>query len=195
MLIQCSGRAVVPVTLLLLAFTELCNGQAGQSPTPSSGPQSIEPSSQPAVDAMRELVRTIKDCPQAIDFESRWGKEPLAITRWYIGSPKNVVWDVVRSNTVRSPYVGYIEFSTSHYLWVPPETAAKYDRTHPGLRTEAAIRAKDWKFRYEFDVGPAGVELTRALSRTVDAKDWNDFSKRDVCWDNVARKGWTPAKK
>jgi len=36
----------------------------------------------------------------------------------------------------------------------------------------------------------AGVELTRALSRSADEKEWSDPSKRDVCWDNAARKGW-----
>ena len=186
---------MIPLTLLVLAFAAFSNGQVGQSTTLSSGPQSIERGSQPAVDAMREIARTIRECPEAIDIENRWGKGPLEIDRWYMGPPKNVVWDVVPNNTVRSPYMGYIEFSISHHLWVPPETVAKYDRTYPGLRTEAMVRFKDWKLRYEFDIGPAGVELTRALSRQADAKDWSDSSKRDMCWDNVARKGWTPEKK
>ena len=185
----------MPATLLVLAFAEYSSGQTGQTTTPSSGPQSVKRGSQPAVDAMREIARTIRECPEAIDLEHRWGKGPLEIDRLYMGPPNNVVWDVEPSNTVRSPYMGYIEFSIRQHLWVPPETVAKYDRTYPGLRTEAAVRFKDWKLRYEFDVKPAGVELTRALARQADAKDWSDSSKRDICWDNVARKGWTPEKK
>ena len=192
MLVNIAGRVVIAGTLLILGSTEL---GSGQSPAPPPGQQSVEPSSQPAVDAIRELARTIGECPEAIDFESRWGKGQLEIIRWYIGPPNNVVWDVAPSNTVRSPYMGYIEFSTSHFMWVPPETVAKYDRAYPGLRMEAIIHATGWKFRYEFDVGPVGVELTRALSRMADAKEWKDPLKRNICWDNAARKGWAPGKK
>jgi hypothetical protein len=99
-----------------------------------------------------------------------------------------VVWDVAPSKTVRSPYAGYIEFSTSHYFWTPPETSAKYDRLYPGARMEAASHLKAWKFRYEFDVGPEGLELIRSLSRSADASDWGDFRMKDVCWENAARK-------
>jgi len=168
--------------LLFLALADFGTAQQGAT---------IEANSQPAVNKLREVARTIRECPEAIETETKWGKGPLEISRLYIGPPKNVVWDVVPSKTVRSPYAGYIEFSTSHYVWVPPETSAKYERQHPGFRAEAAIRLKDWKLRYEFDVGPGGVEITRALSRLADASDWGDFSKRDICWDNAARKGQT----
>jgi len=192
MLTEVVRRVGLGASLLIVVSAEF---SSGQNPTPSAGQHSVERSSQPAVETLRELAQTIRECPEAIDFESRWGKGQLEIIRWYMGAPNNVVWDVAPSNTVRSPYMGYIEFSTSHYMWVPPESVAKYDRTYPGLRTEAMLHATGWKFRYEFDVGPVGVELTRALSRVADAKEWKDSLKRDVCWDTAARKGWAPGKK
>jgi hypothetical protein len=74
-----------------------------------------------------EIARSIRECPDSIDLETKWGKG--------------------------SPYSAYIEFSTSHYFRTPPEISAKYDRLYPGARVEAASHLKAWKFRYEFDLG------------------------------------------
>jgi hypothetical protein len=144
-------------------------------------------SSQAAVDALRDLARKIKECPETIELESRWGKGSQEIERFYLGPPKNVVWDEARSESVRSPYMGYIEFSVSHYFWVPKEAIDKFDRQHPGMYA-GSLGMPDLKFRYEFNVGPIGLELTRALVRPATKTEWADFATRATCWDTAARR-------
>ena len=143
--------------------------------------------SQAAVDALRALARTIKECPETVDLESRWGKGSGEISRLYFGAPKNVVWDVTPSESARSPYLGYVEFSVSHYFWVPKENQDKFDRKYPGLYADS-LGMPDLKFRYEFDVGPSGLELTRVLARQATKTEWEDSIKRNTCWDSAARR-------
>jgi len=140
----------------------------------------VEPDKQQAISEMRDLARTIKGCPKALELEMRWGKGPLEIVRVYYETPNNVVWDVTRSQTARSPYAGYIEFSISHLPWVPPETIDKFRRTRPDMYKDFFLQplSTRWSLRYEFDIGPEGVEFVKANS-----------AQRDVCWDNTARKG------
>jgi hypothetical protein len=111
----------------------------------------------------------------------------MEIERLYIGPTKNVVWDIVPNKSVRSPYMGYIEFSASHRLWVPPETRSAHDRTHDFF-FHHLFDSYDRNFRYEFDVGPNGIEFTGAHYRTADqAPRWFDLGRTDLCWDNLAR--------
>jgi hypothetical protein len=44
---------------------------------------------------------------------------------------------------------------------------------------------------HEFDLGPDGAELMRALVRKEDANQWSDAYPRNICWDNAARSGQT----
>jgi len=143
--------------------------------------------SQAAVDALRALARTIKECPETVDLESRWGKGSGEISRLYFGAPKNVVWDIARSESARSPYMGYIEFSVAHYFWVPKESQDKFERKYPGLYADF-LGMPDIKFRYEFDVGPSGLELTKALDRQANKTEWVDSIKKATCWDAAARR-------
>jgi hypothetical protein len=142
------------------------------------------------VDALRTVARVIKECPEVVDLETKWGKRPGEIDRLYFGAPKNVIWDVLRSGSARSPYMGYIEFSVSHHFWVPKERLDKFESEHPGLYA-AEMGLPDWKLRYEFDIGPDGLELTRLLVRQANETEWLDSPKRDVCWEIAARKGQT----
>src|SRR5665213_199832 len=175
-------RFIQSGALLLLAVAVFSTAQQGQQPptSPQQLRQQIEATSKPAVDSLRAIARIIGLCPEVVEKETRWGKGPLEIDRQYIGPAGNVIWDVVPSTSVRSPYMGYIEFSVSHRWWVPPESEAKYDRLHP-----YAVHLFDfWQrtFRYEFDVGPDGLELTRALYRESGRTAlWSDLQKADVC--------------
>jgi hypothetical protein len=195
-------KAITSVAILALFSLGVVTTAAAQQP-------SIEATSQPAVAALRAIARTIRECPETVQLESRWGKGPLEIDRFYFGPPKNVVWDVAPSKSVRAPYAGFIEFSVSYYFWVPPETRDKYDRKYPGLLRD--LRTPDFKRRYEYDVGPEGLELIRALSRREGqasvgngdhiSTEWADSPKVEVqgnsgvCWDNAARKSQTVSDK
>jgi hypothetical protein len=168
--------------LLLLILATFCSAQQPSVESAESPPQ-IQPSSQPAVDTLRVIARLIRECSAALDRETKWGKGRLEVERWFFGPPKNVVWDIIPGKTVRAPYAGFIEFSVSHYFQVPPESQEKYDRQLHLVPVDLG----DYNFRYEFDVGPQGAELTRVLRRFETASRWMDFDKRDVCWDNAAR--------
>jgi hypothetical protein len=158
---------------------------------------SIDPLSKPAVDVLRAMARTISECPDAVDSEDRWGKQPLEIDQWYWGLPRNVIWDVMNGTSIRAPYLGYIEFTTYRGLRVPQETQAEYDRKFPGRLSEANAKAGgSVKWRYEFDVGPDGIRLARALIGGLNKltnPEWSDLETlRNVCWDNAARNPPTP---
>lgn len=147
-----------------------------------ASPDDVPPT---AVSTLRRMAKQIQECPQFVDRESRWGKKPNEIERWYYGPPKNVVWDAVPSKTpVRSPFEAYVEFSVSHFQWIPPEVKDKYEKAihlpDPFLG--------DFKIRYEFDVGPAGVEFSRALKRFETSTRWADLDPhREICWDKILR--------
>jgi hypothetical protein len=142
------------------------------------------------VNVVRRMAREIQDCSQFIDRESRWGKKPNEIERWYYGPPKNVVWDAGPSKTpVRSPFEAYIEFSISHFPWVPPEAREKYEQ----LSHLVDPFLGDFKIRYEFDVSEDGVTLTKALRRFETSARWSDLDRRDdVCWDRILRNPHRP---
>jgi hypothetical protein len=89
----------------------------------------------------------------------------------------NVVWDVAPSRSARAPYLGYIEFFTPVGIRFPKETQAKYDRRFPGLRLKAAGLSRNWKYLYEYDIGPEGLKLARVLFGNMG----------DSCWEKAAR--------
>jgi hypothetical protein len=77
--------------------------------------------------------------------------------------------------------LGYVEFFTHVGLRFPQETEAKYDRKFPGLRLKATAElSRNWKYRYEYDVGPEGLKLVRALFAGFGGTG-------DSCWDKAAR--------
>jgi hypothetical protein len=86
---------------------------------------------------------------------------------------------------VRAPYSGFIEFSVSHYHWVPPETSGKFsDRMGAGTAMFIAGQTYTQTVRYEYDIGPDGAELTKGLVRDRNyngTSDWDDLQKADVC--------------
>jgi hypothetical protein len=153
-------------------------------------PAGLEDVPPTAVGVLRRMAKDIQDCTQFIDRESRWGKRQNEIERWYYGPPKNVVWDAGPSTTpVRSPFEAHIEFSVSHFSWVPPEAKEKYDQ----LSHLVDPFLGDFKIRYEFDASADGITLTRALKRFETNARWSDLDRRDdVCWDRILRNPGRP---
>lgn len=119
--------------------------------------------------------------------------------RWCLGAPENVIWNIRLGTTVRAPYSGFIEFSMSHYHWVPPETSEEFsDRMGVGTAMFIAGQTYTQTVRYEYDIRPDGAELAKGLVRYKNytgTSDWNDLQKADVCWDNAARRQPTPPEK
>ena len=147
----------------------------------AQAPPNIDPGSQPAVNQLAAIARTIKECPRALSSEKKWGKRAEEIERWYVGPPQNVVWDVLPSTSVRSPYLGYIEFSLRYEQSVPDEAKDKFVGSAGDL---LLLSQGPVKHRYEFDLGPSGLELTRMLYGNKAA---TDESPDDSCWQKAAR--------
>jgi hypothetical protein len=148
-------NSVVPQVLLALSLVQI---SAAQQPEPQPVAK-IDAGSQASVDALRAVTRAISECPEGLGSEIRWGPGPLEFNQWSSGPPIDVVWDVVPSRSARAPYLGYVEFFTHVGLRFPQETEAKYDRKFPGLRLKATAElSRNWKYRYEYDVGPEGLK-------------------------------------
>ena len=157
----------------------------------SQSPPKIDASSQPAVEALRGIVRKIKDCPQQTHAESHWGKGPTEIYRTLVGPPTNVTWDVTPSNSVRAPYVGYVELTTTWDFFVPLDTFSKFSRKYPAwMEYSLKQRAKPREWRYDFDLGPDGLELTKVFYRDEKNGEWQP-GPPTYCWGDAAKKGQT----
>jgi hypothetical protein len=170
--------------VLILALAQIGGAQEDQA---QKVPLKIEASSQPAVATLRAIARALGACPPTVDDETKWGKEPWDISQMMDGPPTNVVWDVAPSQSVRSPYAGYIEFSAYYRFSVQPENRDNFERKRPKAYSALLMGGKDWKYRYEFDLGPEGVELVRSLDRGLDQTQWRDIRKRNPCWQNALR--------
>jgi hypothetical protein len=149
--------------------------QVSSAPTERGQSQvQIDAKSQPAVDQLAAVAHAIKECPREVTSERQSGKKPTQIERWYMGPPFNVVWDVVPGSSVRSPYLGFIEFSLSEDHWAPGEGfSLTITKVYP------------LKKRYEFDLGPSGLELTKMLRGGE--REWLADSPDDTCWQKAAR--------
>jgi hypothetical protein len=156
--------------------------------------------SQPAIATLGTIADAIKACPKAMLFdmpELRNAPPP----RVYWGPPTNVIWDITRSNSIRSPYLAYIEFTIPKEYAVPPET---YDRTMAAYGAIVVKGLPNAKIRYEFDLGPEGLRLTKMLSRSAGETEWRDGSSRKscspqncqpICWeDTVLKAAHAPTK-
>ncbi len=151
----------------------------------------ISEDSKPAVATLRTIAQRIGECPKVLDFENQWGRKKDEIARFYQESPVSLVWDVVTGNSVRAPYLGYVEFTVAVSYWVPDSSRQRFLKW-PGAVPTLKFVVGPWHYRYEYDLGPDGLQLTRALSRAPakTAGEWaeptrNAFAK--YCWDTAAR--------
>lgn len=164
---------------------------ANDAPKVTSDPEWL--TSQPAVLALRTIASKVKECRREMAFEMENTNGPLARAQLYQGSPANVLWDVTRSGSVRSPFTGYIEFSIPQELSVPPDVMQKWGREAADLYAKmVATPQPTLKYRYEFDLGPHGLQLARMLLRSEDQTGWKDAAtKAETCWQRAAQSGQT----
>jgi len=142
--------------------------------------------SQPAVKALEVVAERIKACPRIIWFETPNDEKKYGMmtrSRVYFGPPINVVWDVSRSESVRSPYSGYIEFAIPRSFWVPDDVREKYSREDPLVYGTWDKPTPNSQERYEFDLGPGGLRFVRALYRDPekDKSGWEDDPMQPAC--------------
>jgi hypothetical protein len=166
---------------------------APQAPAPLQ----VDPASEAAVAALRGIARAIEKCPaEGLFSVERWGKKPTEIRQLRQGPPEDVTWDFLPGSGVSPafPHMGYIEFATRWELWVPPGSLLKHNHD-PGrlnLRIEVSHWAP-WRYRYEFDVGPGGLELTRVVCRKEEG-GWKSEVPTS-CWGRAAQQGQTASAK
>lgn len=160
------------------------------SQKPAQAPVSISEDSKPAVETLRMIARRIGECPKATILEHRWGKKADEIERYYEEPPDNVIWDVVAGSSVRSPYLGYVEFTVDVDHWVPDTAGPRFMKSSATVLFQEMIKAYPRHYRYEYDLGPSGLQLTRVLLRNKNTGEWAE-PKRSViaeyCWDSVGR--------
>ncbi len=159
----------------------------------------ISEDSKPAVETLRTIAQRIGKCPNVLDFENQWGRKKDEIEQYYQGPPENIVWDVVAGDSVRAPYLGYVEFTINENQSVPDSAMQKFQqkfgqRGHTSLTSDAFFKILvrfPLHLRYEYDLGPSGLQLTRVLQRNKNTRDsWQDANIRSAashCWDTAAR--------
>jgi hypothetical protein len=175
----------------ILKLTLLVVLVAAQAKPDEKFASKVDEKYQTGVDQLRKIVKDIKSCPKNIDFESKDKTGPFAGMRIYYGPALNVEWDVGESKAARAPYQAYIEAHVAQEFWLPPDVAKKYENSKlPDSYAKMFLPQPPVIFRYEFDLGPAGLELYRSLSRTSDKPEWEDYSPRKGrCWDEAVQKG------
>ena len=159
----------------------------------------IDHKSETAVSALRAIVVKVKACPRIVAYENKDMKGPLAGFRIYQGPPLNVTWDVTQGKSIRAPYEGYLEFDIAQEWWFPESTLKKYGGDHaPTWYTEMIEKPKPTlEHRYEFDLGPTGLELVKSFIREEGQHDWKVYNPDAIggqCWDKSVREGQTVAR-
>jgi hypothetical protein len=155
----------------------------------------ISEDSKPAVETLRIIAGRIRECPKALISESQWGRKKDEIERLYQDPPENLTWDVVAGNSVRAPYLGYIEFTVNVNYWVP-ESRERSFLNWPGALPTLKFVVGPWHYRYEYDLGPNGLQLLRVLLRDKTSSEWKEPTRDAVannCWDAAARNTQPPA--
>jgi hypothetical protein len=133
------------------------------------------------VAALRALASNLEKCQDAFVTERHWGKGRSEVERIYLSRPKNIVWRTVPvAGAPRS--AGYLEFSSSIYVRVPAESAKKYARKRLVEAAQVPVASDgvafvpmidgfpipDTQYRYEFDLRPEGIALTKMSETSAD---------------------------
>lgn len=150
----------------------------GENDTPATNTQRMKTggppfgASQSAVDTLRDLARKMRDCrTRSVVFEHKWGKKATDTERIWSGPPSNVTWDVQRGESARSPCSGYLQFAQPADIDVPAASYSEWSKKE-GLIEEEHRKMFSLEFRYEFDVGPSGLEVVRLLTRNEGDTNW-----------------------
>lgn len=127
---------------------------------------------------LRSIARAIKACSRVAEWEDE------GFGTIYDGPPSNVVWDVKPSDSIRAPYFGYVEF------FLPREFSATKEECTKSRSCEDIISStKPFRYRFEFDLGPDGLDLTQSLVKLASEKEWSDARPDNSCWQRAAHLG------
>jgi hypothetical protein len=110
---------------------------------------------------------------------------------FYDGPPYNVIWDVKPNSSVRAPYMGYIEFVLPRQFSGSKQFCAKNKEYCAEM-----MLIHSFPYRFEFELGPDGLELMKLLAKFKDDKEWRDVRPEasglvNTCWLKTAHKGET----
>jgi len=131
--------------------------------------------SQPAADKLRALAQTLRNCPDKswVVMTHQWGKNPTDTEKIILSAPRDVTWDVTTSSNARSPYTGYLQYLVFSDIDVPQQSMRDWSRAgYMALWLQQKKTIWDQESRFEFDIGPSGLELVRALHRPKGGTEW-----------------------
>jgi hypothetical protein len=133
------------------------------------------------VKKLHAISDTIKTCPRQAEYPDTGNGT------FYDGPPSNVIWDRKPNSSVRAPYMGYIEF------FLPREFSAskKYCAKNAELCAQMML-IPSFQYRFEFDLGPDGLELMKLLAKKKEDKEWSDVQPSaaglaNTCWLKAAQ--------
>jgi len=133
------------------------------------------------VKQLRAISNAIKACPREQELSTREDGT------FYIGPPSNVIWDVKPTSSARAPYLGYVEF------FLPREfSGSKKFCSQNKEYCAQMMLLTSFRYRFEFDLGPDGLELMKLLAKSKDDKEWRDVRPDasglvNTCWLKAAR--------
>ncbi len=134
----------------------------------------MDAKSRAEVEHLRSVTTAIKACPRVAEWKD------IGIGTIYDGPPSNVVWDVKPSDSIRAPYFGYVEF------FLPREFSATKEECEKSRSCRDMIETtKPFRYRFEFDLGPDGLELTKLLVKLASDKEWTDARPDSSCWQSA----------
>jgi hypothetical protein len=112
------------------------------------------------------------------------------------GPPSILDWDVVASDSARSPFQGFVKFSVPIRLEETDEAkqSRKLDKDYRDFLESLRIYEQEnnhsasvIEYRYEFDVSSDAPELRRAWILTAGTKSFVAYEpKQGSCWDSIA---------
>jgi hypothetical protein len=127
-------------------------------------------------DRIRGMVQAVKQCPSKVSSS--------AASTIVDGPPYNVTWDVSASQSVRAPYAGYIEFT------VPTVTHCSPARRQSSPMGCDIVERPEFPLvlRYEYDLSPDGLSLSKILVRRDNETEWsNRPNVSNYCWERAAQ--------
>jgi TPR repeat protein len=128
------------------------------------------------VNQIRAIVEAIKQCPSKVTAS--------AASTVSDGPPYNVTWDVSASQLIRAPYAGYIE------LTVPTVVHCSQQRRASSPQGCAIVERPQFPLvlRYEYDLSPDGLSLSKILVRGDNETQWsNRPNVSNFCWERAAQ--------
>jgi hypothetical protein len=171
-----SAKSLAPL-ILALSITCVATAQDAVPVGPNGGEQH-------AIDQLRAVAEAIKTCPP-LDPSLGADMDVEGFADVY-GPASNVVWNVELHPSIRARYIGSIEFSEPSYLKLPPDDSycnkPRIDKKECrrmwliGSDVSAKQQSHPFKFRYEFDVTPHGLEFLSAFTKITrkDGEPWVD---------------------